>query len=332
MAAPSLSRGGCRRHLTLGARRARPQPCRAPALGPHWFQERSVSCAERGDTFGGGAAVDVRSYNASYARLQPRPPTSRVQRTRSVSAWTRPAPLPVQSQCLPTALCARPATSRSRSSGGCGLRLSPSLPIPIQRRPTAVALSLSPLSSARSKTVVGGAVRRAGAGDGGNGSPIVVTDAKQEVTVSQFVAQLDEAARRRLNSMHQISVLVKSIRTLARMEDPINQILKRTEVAENLILEKTSCPLGVLLVIFESRPDALVQIASLAIRSGNGLLLKGGKEAMRSNKVLHKVITGAIPSNVGEKLIGLVTSRDEIADLLKVSVIYYENDDCTIMP
>jgi hypothetical protein len=53
-----------------------------------------------------------------------------------------------------------------------------------------VALSLSPLSSARSKTVVGGAVRRAGAGDGGNGSPIVVTDAKQEVTVSQFVAQL----------------------------------------------------------------------------------------------------------------------------------------------
>ncbi|AQK86402.1 Delta-1-pyrroline-5-carboxylate synthase B [Zea mays] len=115
-----------------------------------------------------------------------------------------------------------------------------------------------------------------------------------------------------------ISALAKSIRTLARMEDPINQILKRTEIAENLILEKTSCPLGVLLVIFESRPDALVQIASLAIRSGNGLLLKGGKEAMRSNKVLHKVITGAIPSNVGEKLIGLVTSRDEIADLLKL--------------
>jgi hypothetical protein len=74
-----------------------------------------VSCAERGGTFGGGAAVDVRSYNASYARLQPRPPTSRVQRARSVSAWTRPAPPPVQSQCLPTALRARPATSRSRS-------------------------------------------------------------------------------------------------------------------------------------------------------------------------------------------------------------------------
>ncbi|KAL6609871.1 hypothetical protein ACP70R_039840 [Stipagrostis hirtigluma subsp. patula] len=115
-----------------------------------------------------------------------------------------------------------------------------------------------------------------------------------------------------------ITSLAKSIRTLANMEDPINQILSRTEVAENLVLEKTSCPLGVLLIVFESRPDALVQIASLAIRSGNGLLLKGGKEAMRSNTILHKVITDAIPDNVGGKLIGLVTSRDEIADLLEL--------------
>ncbi|KAF3334076.1 Delta-1-pyrroline-5-carboxylate synthase [Carex littledalei] len=115
-----------------------------------------------------------------------------------------------------------------------------------------------------------------------------------------------------------ISSLAKSIRVLANMDDPIGQILKRTEVADELVLEKKSSPLGVLLIVFESRPDALVQIASLAIRSGNGLLLKGGKEAMRSNAILHKVITGAIPTSVGGGLIGLVTSRDEIADLLKL--------------
>ncbi|KAF9591259.1 hypothetical protein IFM89_003210 [Coptis chinensis] len=115
----------------------------------------------------------------------------------------------------------------------------------------------------------------------------------------------------------QISGLAKSIRVLADMEEPIGQILKRTELADGLILDKTSSPLGVLLIVFESRPDALVQIASLAIRSGNGLLLKGGKEAKRSNAILHKVITAAIPENVGEKLIGLVTSREEIPDLLK---------------
>ncbi|KAE9455585.1 hypothetical protein C3L33_12510, partial [Rhododendron williamsianum] len=116
----------------------------------------------------------------------------------------------------------------------------------------------------------------------------------------------------------EISGLAKSIRTLAEMDEPVGHVLKRTELAEGLVLEKTSCPLGVLLVVFESRPDALAQIASLAIRSGNGLLLKGGKEAMRSNTILHKVITSSIPDTVGAKLIGLVTSREEISDLLKL--------------
>ncbi|XP_062005198.1 delta-1-pyrroline-5-carboxylate synthase-like isoform X1 [Rosa rugosa] len=115
-----------------------------------------------------------------------------------------------------------------------------------------------------------------------------------------------------------ISALAKSMRQLADMEEPIGQVLQKTEVADGLVLEKVTCPLGVLLVVFESRPDALVQIASLAIQSRNGLLLKGGKEAKRSNAILHKVITKAIPDTVGGELIGLVTSRDDIPDLLKL--------------
>ncbi|KAK8570635.1 hypothetical protein V6N13_103039 [Hibiscus sabdariffa] len=141
----------------------------------------------------------------------------------------------------------------------------------------------------------------------------------------------------------QIAALAKSIRVIADMEEPIGRILKKTEVrnpqmpicfphhhinhllwlplvqlADGLILEKTSCPLGVLLIIFESRPDALVQIASLTIRTGNGLLLKGGKEARRSNAILHKIITSVIPESIGDKLIGLVASREDIPDLLKL--------------
>ncbi|KAI7755120.1 hypothetical protein M8C21_025990 [Ambrosia artemisiifolia] len=115
-----------------------------------------------------------------------------------------------------------------------------------------------------------------------------------------------------------IRALAESVRRLAEMEEPIGQVLKRTELAEGLVLEKKSCPLGVLLIVFESRPDALVQIASLAIRSGNGLLLKGGKEAKRSNAILHKVITSVLPETVGTKLIGLLTSREDIPDLLKL--------------
>ncbi|KAI7735083.1 hypothetical protein M8C21_004952 [Ambrosia artemisiifolia] len=115
-----------------------------------------------------------------------------------------------------------------------------------------------------------------------------------------------------------VSSLANAIRVLAKMEEPIGQVLKRTELSDGFILEKMSSPLGVLLVIFESRPEALVQIASLAIRTGNGLLLKGGKEAKRSNAILHKIITSCIPETVGKGLIGLVTSREEIPELLKL--------------
>ncbi|XP_020214915.1 delta-1-pyrroline-5-carboxylate synthase isoform X2 [Cajanus cajan] len=143
---------------------------------------------------------------------------------------------------------------------------------------------------------------------------------ENEVDVADAVASgYEKSLISRLTlKREKIYSLAKSVRKLADMEEPIGQILKRTELADKLILEKISCPLGVLLIIFESRPDALVQIAALAIRSGNGLLLKGGKEARRSNAILHKVITSVMPDTVGDKLIGLVTSRDEIPDLLKL--------------
>ncbi|WIA20678.1 hypothetical protein OEZ85_005052 [Tetradesmus obliquus] len=104
---------------------------------------------------------------------------------------------------------------------------------------------------------------------------------------------------------------------VAEEEEPIRRVISRMEVAEGLTLEKQTAPIGVLLIIFEARPDALPQIAALALRSGNGLLLKGGKEAAHSNAVLHKIIVEAI-GPMGADLIHLITSRDEIADLLKL--------------
>ncbi|MDF5361752.1 hypothetical protein P3687_25880, partial [Vibrio parahaemolyticus] len=126
-----------------------------------------------------------------------------------------------------------------------------------------------------------------------------------DVAVAQQAGYENSLVARLALKPGQIASLANNVRIIANMEDPIGQVLKRTELSDGLILEKTSSPLGVLLIVFESRPDALVQIASLAIRSGNGLLLKGGKEAKRSNAILHKVITEAIPDTVGGKLIGL---------------------------
>ncbi|KAL6977401.1 Delta-1-pyrroline-5-carboxylate synthase [Sarracenia purpurea var. burkii] len=147
---------------------------------------------------------------------------------------------------------------------------------------------------------------------------LITVENEADIAAAQQVGYEKSLIARLALKPGKISSLANSIRALARMEEPIGHVLKKTEIANGLVLEKTSSPLGVLLIIFESRPDALVQIASLAIKSGNGLLLKGGKEAKRSNAILHKVIVSAIPENVGERLIGLVTSREEIPDLLKL--------------
>ena len=83
-------------------------------------------------------------------------------------------------------------------------------------------------------------------------------------------------------------------------------------------MEKVTSPIGVVLIIFEARPDALPQIASLAIRSGNGLILKGGKEAAKTNACLHRIITDCLAPSCEPDLIGLVTSRSDIDNLLSM--------------
>lgn len=123
------------------------------------------------------------------------------------------------------------------------------------------------------------------------------------------------AARLRM-SPARIAGLADGIRAIADMSDPLGRVLSRRELADGLELTEESSPLGVLLVIFESRPDALPQIASLALRSGNGLVLKGGKEADRSNTILHRVITEALAPDVPPAVIGLVRTREEVGALL----------------
>lgn len=94
--------------------------------------------------------------------------------------------------------------------------------------------------------------------------------------------------------------------------------MKRTQLAENLQLKQITVPIGVLLVIFESRPDSLPQVAALALASANGLLLKGGKEAMHSNKALMELVHESLRTIDAEEAISLVSTREEISDLLSM--------------
>ncbi|XP_014235949.1 delta-1-pyrroline-5-carboxylate synthase [Trichogramma pretiosum] len=98
----------------------------------------------------------------------------------------------------------------------------------------------------------------------------------------------------------------------------VGKILRRTKLAEGLELRQVTVPIGVLLVIFESRPDSLPQVAALAMSSANGLLLKGGKEAAHSNRCLMDLVKEALATVGASNAISLVSTREEIGDLLSM--------------
>ncbi|XP_055696060.1 delta-1-pyrroline-5-carboxylate synthase [Lutzomyia longipalpis] len=98
----------------------------------------------------------------------------------------------------------------------------------------------------------------------------------------------------------------------------VGRVLRRTQLADGLQLTQVTVPIGVLLVIFESRPDSLVQISALAMASANGCLLKGGKEAVNSNKALMELVKEALGTVGAANAISLVSTREEISDLLSM--------------
>ncbi|MEL6346940.1 MAG: glutamate-5-semialdehyde dehydrogenase [Myxococcota bacterium] len=125
------------------------------------------------------------------------------------------------------------------------------------------------------------------------------------------------AARLKLSDA-KLTTLSAGIHAIADAPEPLGRPLRRTELAAGLELTETTWPLGVLLVIVEARPDAVPQIAALALRSGNGLLLKGGREASRSNRVLHQIIAEALAPQIPPTAIALLETREAVADLLEL--------------
>lgn len=112
--------------------------------------------------------------------------------------------------------------------------------------------------------------------------------------------------------------MIQGIRDVAQLPDPINRKLLVRELDKDLILYKISCPIGVLGIIFEARPDVIAQISALAIKSANAVILKGGKEAKNTNKKIYEVITKALtkvkkfPKNVIQQ----VYTREDVGKML----------------
>jgi delta-1-pyrroline-5-carboxylate synthetase len=148
---------------------------------------------------------------------------------------------------------------------------------------------------------------------------------KEELLVANKLdldaAERDDVAlvlKKRLNlTQEKLETLAEGLRQIADLPDPLGVVKSRRELADGMELSQITVPIGVLMIIFESRPDSMPQIAALSIASGNGLLLKGGKEAVNSNAAIHKVLGDAIETGsngaVKRDIIALVTSRGQVS-------------------
>jgi glutamate-5-semialdehyde dehydrogenase len=131
--------------------------------------------------------------------------------------------------------------------------------------------------------------------------------------------EITSAAAKRLDLSNKIDGVIDSLRSVAALPDPIGRVLFAVEMDEGLELERVSCPIGVIAVIFESRPDALPQIASLCLKTGNAVLMKGGSEALQSNRVLARVLDEAARSaGIPEGWMTLLETRQDIAEILSL--------------
>ncbi|MDE0287926.1 MAG: glutamate-5-semialdehyde dehydrogenase [bacterium] len=116
-----------------------------------------------------------------------------------------------------------------------------------------------------------------------------------------------------------LETLREGVRVLIEDPDPAGQPLLRRELDDGLVLEQVRVPIGVLLIVFESRPDAVIQIGSLALRTGNAVLMKGGSEALHSNRVLTDLLRDAVTeAGADPDVVQNVEGREAVTDLLEL--------------
>ena len=114
--------------------------------------------------------------------------------------------------------------------------------------------------------------------------------------------------------------IISGIKDVVKLEDHINKVLLETELDDNLLLKKISCPIGLIAVIFEARPDVISQISSLCIKSSNAVILKGGAEGENTNKAIFNIINETLESieDFPKNSVNLVFTRDDIKELLSM--------------
>jgi len=151
-----------------------------------------------------------------------------------------------------------------------------------------------------------------------NESPIIAANKKDLEQAQKDHLEAPLLKRLKFDGI-KLSEACEGITSLIQLEDPVGKTLRATQLDKGLTLFQVSRPIGVIGVIFESRPDALVQIASLCLKSGNSVLLKGGSEASATNQILAKVISRAgVDAGLPLGWLGLLETRSDVSQMLKL--------------
>jgi glutamate-5-semialdehyde dehydrogenase len=154
-----------------------------------------------------------------------------------------------------------------------------------------------------------------------NRERISAANAKDCAAAEKFLStgQMTQALFSRLRIKESgIAEMAARVREVANLPDPLGKRLAVTELDQGLVLYKESCPLGVIAVVFESRPDVVPQVASLALKSGNAVLLKGGAEAANSDESIVAICRETLCRfpDVPRESIDLLLSRSDVMELL----------------
>jgi len=143
-----------------------------------------------------------------------------------------------------------------------------------------------------------------------------------KLDIKQSKGKISDVMLKRLTvDDKKIKEMADMVKSVAKLQGPVGKTLQKTELDKGLILEKVSIPIGVIACIFESRPEVVVQISALAIKSGNAVLLKGGSEAINTNRVLVDIIRKSIIDNKGMPVdsVQLLETREAVKAILKMN-------------
>ena len=146
---------------------------------------------------------------------------------------------------------------------------------------------------------------------------------KQDLKEAEKLVEMGELTKSTFNRLkldeNKMRDMLQGIKDIAKLDDPVNRKLLIRELDKDLTLYKVSCPIGVLGIIFEARPDVIAQISALAIKSANAVILKGGKESINTNKKILSIINSALDKieNFPKNVIQQVFTRDDVAEMLK---------------